>query len=49
MFGKTQALEDRIVQLEQEKYANLIIATVYEYLGEGFTEDKFEKMMREMK
>ncbi len=42
-------LKKTLLYKEQEKYANLIITTVYEYLGEEFTEDKFEKMMREMK
>ena len=37
-------LKKTLLYKEQEKYANLIITTVYEYLGE-----EFEKMMREMK
>jgi len=42
-------LEKTLVYKLQEKYAVLILNTVYEYLGERLTEDKFEKMMREMK
>lgn len=41
-------LKKTLLYTEQEKYASLITTTVYEYLGEELTEEKFDTMMREM-
>lgn len=41
-------LKKTLLYTEQEKYASLVSTTVYEYLGEELTEEKFDTMMREM-
>ena len=41
-------LKKTLLYTEQEKYASLITTTVYEYLGEELTEEKFDTMMREI-